>query len=1234
MKKITVFFMMAIFLASSFNAFAEWVEVKKWDLRTYSTETWANLAADPTNWTAVAANPIVRYNSAVTMSGTLKANNIVIAETDGITFPALNSGNFSFRNNNGLQLGSTNKVITIPNRSKGEKVEVTISSTNSTDARGFSGVMNMLPLEDIEYTIGNRTYPFVVMEDGDILLNYNAGIILKEIVISEEENAGGGDDGGSNNDFVFGDYHITENFDGLTALPSGWSCEQFGTAATCSGGKLSFQGSGNGHRGNSVSFPNSGDSEMVYVEFDFSLGTSPLINTGSALFLSITANTTMNRDRIFELYFHTDGKIHLSNLDLANLALTGSGTSNGNYNLNLANAANTVTSVSYDRTSTYKIKAFLDFVNHKILRIYVDDTKIGENLSFISSDANNAGKIALINARASGNANLTSCTLDNFEIGHLLSGWEEESCEPETIYILNEPFDDVTGDWGFTIAGNNVISIANVGGTYGNALVCTQPGNQSGKRTNFKTDINWTTATPDMDTDGYVYMEFDWYNGTPSSANGSGFIRFLTGANDADAVLTIGTQGGNNGVIVFGNLDAANQVSHNVSSTRITPSTGSFVRNAWYHIYACLDFTTKKVVNFKISNEAGDTYEASNIDFINKSATAITRMEIINGRFGGDAHWPETRIDNMQVYYTTSCGLTYNAFMQYVETVQASCDAETATAAYITAIKATLQDAIDAAKILVNASSTEEELEAAKEILDAALLAFEAAKTHYTALQTSIASVTTRHTAVALRVGTEFLNYTQAAVTILNDAIVTANTTLSTAATSDALDAAKTAIDNALVTFNNTGRVEPLAVPYRIFSYGAGDNYSTGNSKNVLYSNNADKLAFKAGEAENDMWLIAQTSAGLYTMKNVATGLYVNLNSSGYNVLSLTGNPVEFSVRDGEFRDLSIVVEEPYFMYAILNKDGNRALEVSGDSLIQRTAYAERGRFIFQFEPVIYDNTEVVEVTPADGATGVSVNAEIKITFNQNVNALGEPNLNKISISETMDVQASFDEKVITITHRDFKPKTEYTVTIPKGTVVGCDTDTTWTFTTGEAVIEVLEFTPANGLENVSINADVSVTFSKNPYINGEEPRWDLITIKDAVSDIVVTGMGISGNTFLISHKAFDYDTEYIVNIPKETVSGLKAATTWKFKTAKPTGIDNFNANQVTVYPTITSGKVQITTVDKAQIRLCDLTGRTLEVINSTGGICELDLSNRVTGVYFTVINTDEKTITRKIVKR
>ena len=299
---------------------------------------------------------------------------------------------------------------------------------------------------------------------------------------------------------------------------------------------------------------------------------------------------------------------------------------------------------------------------------------------------------------------------------------------------------------------------------------------------------------------------------------------------------------------------------------------------------------------------------------------------------------------------------------------------------------------------------------------------------------------------------------------------------------------------------------------------------------------------------------------------------------------------------------------------------------------------------IVTYEEIVWTFTtrkppmELISIIPNNGATGVDVDAEITVTFNQSVAMFGTPKLYKIELSETMGVQVSSNGSVITITHNDFAPNTEYTVTIPAGTIIGYDIDIVRKFTTSNAPIEILAVTPDDGSIDVDVDASVTVTFQKNPYINGTEPSWDLITIKDAAGkDVsgIVTGMGISGNTFTISHSTFNYETEYTVNIPVGTITGLTANKTWKFTTGKnPNGIGNLNTDNVTVYPTITSDKVQVTTSNKAHIRLCDLTGKIIEAHDSMGGIYELDLSSRATGVYFTVITIGEKTITHKIVKK
>ena len=184
MKKSVVYLIMTILSVINFCAFAEWVEVKKWDMQTYSDVTWAKLTADTANWKLTGRN---RFDSKVDMSDVLKINGINLTETEGILFPELVAGDFSIRKGLGIQLGSNNKMVTVQNRHKGEKIEIVFSSTNSTGERGISGAVNMIG--ELGNTIKPKTFTFTVLSDGDIAFNYSAagGIVLISITVYSDD---------------------------------------------------------------------------------------------------------------------------------------------------------------------------------------------------------------------------------------------------------------------------------------------------------------------------------------------------------------------------------------------------------------------------------------------------------------------------------------------------------------------------------------------------------------------------------------------------------------------------------------------------------------------------------------------------------------------------------------------------------------------------------------------------------------------------------------------------------------------------------------------------------------------------------------------------------------------------------------------------------------------------------------------------------------------------------------
>ncbi|MDR1653040.1 MAG: Ig-like domain-containing protein [Prevotellaceae bacterium] len=88
-----------------------------------------------------------------------------------------------------------------------------------------------------------------------------------------------------------------------------------------------------------------------------------------------------------------------------------------------------------------------------------------------------------------------------------------------------------------------------------------------------------------------------------------------------------------------------------------------------------------------------------------------------------------------------------------------------------------------------------------------------------------------------------------------------------------------------------------------------------------------------------------------------------------------------------------------------------------------------------------------------NGDTGVPVDKPITITLNDQVNINGEPDFSLITLTrgtETVDVTVTFENETVTITPAaNLESTTEYTLTIPAGTIAGIDTEIKYTFTTG-----------------------------------------------------------------------------------------------------------------------------------------------------------------------------------------
>ncbi len=161
-----------------------------WSLTQYSTATINNLAADATNWALNSKGG--RYQNVTSTTGELlKANGVVIAETDGLYFPAgLSAGQILICYNrgsaNGVQMQGA-KAITIKGLKAGQLVDFELRSSSSA-ANGIKSVSNLSGDYGTETYVGPnfKEYHFTVVEDGDVSWTNSGGVIYRNVVVRKD----------------------------------------------------------------------------------------------------------------------------------------------------------------------------------------------------------------------------------------------------------------------------------------------------------------------------------------------------------------------------------------------------------------------------------------------------------------------------------------------------------------------------------------------------------------------------------------------------------------------------------------------------------------------------------------------------------------------------------------------------------------------------------------------------------------------------------------------------------------------------------------------------------------------------------------------------------------------------------------------------------------------------------------------------------------------------------------
>jgi len=255
---------------------------------------------------------------------------------------------------------------------------------------------------------------------------------------------------------------------------------------------------------------------------------------------------------------------------------------------------------------------------------------------------------------------------------------------------------------------------------------------------------------------------------------------------------------------------------------------------------------------------------------------------------------------------------------------------------------------------------------------------------------------------------------------------------------------------------------------------------------------------------------------------------------------------------------------------------------------------------------------------PDVNAVNVPLDAEVSVTFNQDITA---GTLSGVTINGTA-ATATVSGNKLTIAHSNFTYSTPYEVVIPANTITGYAQEIRWSFTTVSQNVEVASITPANNATNVEINTEVSVTFNKT------------VTAAGTLSGITINGTAatatVSGSKLIINHSEFEYDKDYTVIVPANTITDYAQEITWTFKTKVYVGIPDVKGNDINIFQN--NGGINVIVSEDSYIRILDIFGRVLGSYN-VGANSTLTFTQPA-GFYIIDVQSNSGIYTHKVVVR
>ena len=292
--------------------------------------------------------------------------------------------------------------------------------------------------------------------------------------------------------------------------------------------------------------------------------------------------------------------------------------------------------------------------------------------------------------------------------------------------------------------------------------------------------------------------------------------------------------------------------------------------------------------------------------------------------------------------------------------------------------------------------------------------------------------------------------------------------------------------------------------------------------------------------------------------------------------------------------------------------------------------------------------------SPADNATGVAENANLVITFNENVQKGTGNILIKESgiITQTIDITSgsvTVSGATVTVNPNDFSPGTAVNIEIAAGAIrdisgnnyAGITNGINWNFGVADASAPLATIlSPANNATGVAVDASLVITFNETV-----QKGTGNILIKESgiitqTIDVTSASVAVSGATLTINPDDFSSGAAVNIEIAAGAIrdilgndyAGITNTTDWSFGVITVTEIEEniMTKNNISVYPNPNSGLFILTLKDHEPLKnisMYSIAGKEaliLSIYSNVPGIYRVITENLAFGVYFLKVETEK----------